>query len=130
MFDKLIESPMAIYRRHLDNGVLAYQYSLAANAAFFPARVVCPFTGTDRFEWRVSAGVGTVYAVTVVHAKDARHNVVLVDVDEGFRMLSRVECIAPEAVTIGMRVRVRVRMPDGGNSVDAPYPVFDPVDAT
>ena len=63
--------------------------------------------------------------MTVVHARDARHNVVLVDLDEGFRMLSRVDGIAPEAVHIGMRVKARV-LP-GANPGEAPYPVFEPV---
>ena len=35
-------------------------------AVFYP-RVLCPFTGSDKLEWRVSKGLGTVYATTVVH---------------------------------------------------------------
>ena len=124
MFDPVIESPMATYRRYLDRGELAYQYSPGADAAIFYPRLLCPVTGSDRLEWRVSRGYGTVYAVTVIHSKDSRHNVVLVDVDEGFRLLSRVEHIGPAAVTIGMRVKVRIHRPDGD---EAPYPVFDPL---
>ena len=125
MFKKVTESPMAIYRRHLDKGELAYQYSVAAGAAIFYPRVICPVTGSDQLEWRVSNGVGTVYSVTVVHAKDSRHNVVLIDVDEGFRMLSRVEGIAPEELKIGMRVKARIHVPDSAE--EAPYPVFEPL---
>ena len=47
-------------------------------------------------------------------------NVVLVDLDEGPRMMSRVEGIAPEAVRIGMRVRARVALQG-----DEPVVVFD-----
>ena len=126
MLTRAIESPMAVYRRHLDRGELAYQYSASARAAVFPPRLVCPYTGTEPLEWRVSRGLGTVHAVTVVHtAKDARHNVVLVDLDEGFRLLSSVQGIAPEAVHIDMRVRVRIAIPASAD--EAPYPVFEPL---
>jgi uncharacterized OB-fold protein len=44
----------------------------------------------------VSKGRGTVYATTVVHpAEGAPYNVALIDCDEGFRLMSRVEDIAP-----------------------------------
>ena len=128
VLDRATESPMAVYRRHLAQGQLAYQYSLAANAPFFYPRVVCPYTGSDAFEWRVSSGLGTVYAVTVVHAsKDARYNVVLVELDEGFRLLSRVDGVAPESVRIGLRVKVRIHTP--ANAEEEPYPVFEPLEA-
>ena len=74
--------------------------------------MICPFTGSDRLEWRVSAGLGTVYATTVTHPREgAPYNVALIDCDEGFRLMSRVEDIAPEAVQIGMRVKFRVHRP-------------------
>ena len=51
----------------------------------------------------------------------------LIDCDEGFRLMSRVEDIPPEAVKIGMRVRFRVHRPGGD---EPPYPVFVPVETT
>ena len=126
MFARAIESPMAVYRRHLERGELAYQYSVAAKSAIFFPRVICPLTGSDELEWRISKGLGTIYAVTIVHNRnDLRHNVVLVDLDEGFRMLSSVQGIAPESVQIAMRVKVRVQRAD--NVSDEPYPVFEPL---
>jgi uncharacterized OB-fold protein len=117
-------SPLATYISHLEKGDLAYQFSPEANRAVFFPRVLCPFTGSDKLEWRVSSGRGTVYATTVVYpAEGAPFNVALVDCDEGFRLMSRVEDIAPEQVTIGMRVRFRVHRPGGE---DAPIPVFTP----
>jgi uncharacterized OB-fold protein len=53
------------------------------------------------------------------------YNVCLVDVDEGFRMMSRVEDIAPTSVKIGMRVKFRVHTPPGDED---PYPVFTPAE--
>ena len=51
--------------------------------------------------------LGTVYATTVVRPRDGEpYNVALVDLPEGRRM-TRVEGVAPEAVRIGMQVRMR-----------------------
>jgi uncharacterized OB-fold protein len=123
--DRIAQSPLAIYQQHLDQGELAYQWSPDANRAVFYPRVICPHTGSNRLEWRVSAGLGTVYAATVTHPRDgAPYNVALIDVDEGFRLMSRVEDIAPEAVKIGMRVKFRVHPAMGD---EAAYPVFVPV---
>ena len=81
---------------------------------------------SDRLEWRISKGLGTVYATTVVHPIEGMpFNVALIDCDEGFRLMSRVEDIAPELVRIGQRVRFRVHQP-GGN--EPPQPVFVPVE--
>ena len=109
------ESPLAVYQAHLEKGELAYQWSPEARKAVFYPRVICPFTGSDRLEWRVSAGLGTVYATTVVHParEGAPYNVALIDCDEGFRLMSRVEDLPPEAVRIGMRVKFRVHRPAG-----------------
>ena len=117
-------SPLATYISHLEKGELAYQFSPEAGRAVFYPRVICPFTGSAKLEWRVSKGLGTVYATTVVHPAEGKpFNVALIDCDEGFRLMSRVEDIAPDAVCIGQRVRFRVHQ--GG---DEPCPVFTPVE--
>jgi uncharacterized OB-fold protein len=122
--ERIAESPLAVYQRHLERGELAYQWSSEAGKPVFYPRVVCPHTGSDRLEWRISAGLGTVYATTVTHPREgAPYNVALIDIDEGFRLMSRVEDIAPAAVRIGLRVRFRVHRPVGD---DPPYPVFVP----
>jgi len=118
-------SPLSVYLEHLAKGELAYQFSPEANAAVFYPRVICPFTGSDNLQWRVSQGLGTVHATTVVYPqKGDPYNVALIDVDEGFRMMSRVEDMAPLDVRIGMRVKFRVRAAEGD---EPPYPVFMPV---
>jgi hypothetical protein len=119
-------SPLATYLAHLERGQLAYQFSPQAGRAVFYPRLVCPFTGSDQLEWRVSKGLGTVYSTTVVHPQEgAPYNVALIDCDEGFRLMSRVEELPPEQVKIGQRVRFRVHRPGGG---EAPCPVFVPVE--
>lgn len=119
-------SPLTTYIEHLKRGELGYQFSPSGNTAVFYPRVIAPGTGADDLEWRVSKGLGTVHATTVVHPQQGSpYNVCLVDVDEGFRMMSRVENIAPTAVKIGMRVKFRVHAPAGDED---PYPVFTPVE--
>jgi uncharacterized protein len=120
------DSPLRTYVDHLERGELVYQFSPDAGKAVFYPRVLCPFTGGQRLEWRVSKGLGTVHATTVVYPADGKpYNVALVDCDEGFRLMSRVEDIAPEQVKIGQRVRLRVHKPGGE---DAPYPIFVPAE--
>ena len=47
----------------------------------------------------------------------------MIDLDEGFRMMSRVEGIDPMEVKIGMRVKFRA---NPGDEKQPPYPVFVP----
>lgn len=118
------ESPLATYHRHLRCGQLAYQFSPAAGRAVFFPRLVCPFSGSSALEWRISQGRGTVHATTVVYPREGDpYNVALIDLDEGFRMMSRVEGLAPLDVRIGLRVQVRV-VPQPGE--EPPLPLFDP----
>jgi uncharacterized protein len=120
-------SPLTSYLAHLERDQLAYQWSPQSGRAVFYPRVLCPFSGSDQLEWRVSNGLGTVYSTTVVYPQEgAPYNVVLIDCDEGFRLMSRVEGIAPDAVRIGMRVRFRAHRP-GGEA--PPMPVFLPLEA-
>lgn len=64
---------------------------------------------TARGETVTSSGAGVVYATTVVHRPgEEPYNVCLVDLDEGVRAMGRVEGVAAEAVTIGLRVQARI----------------------
>ena len=122
------KSPLTTWLTYLERGELAYQFSPSANKAVFYPRVIAPGTGKADLEWRVSQGLGTVYATTVVHPQQgAAYNVALIDVDEGFRLMSRVEDVAPASVAIGLRVRFHTRKAEGD---EPPYPVFTPVEGT
>ena len=119
MNDSLAQaSPLGTYQAYCQQGHLAYQTTPEGEAVFFP-RVAAPQTG-QALSWQISKGLGTVYATTVVHAKDqASYNVALIDVDEGFRMMSQVHGVAPELVRIGQRVQVWMRQDEDG--VTRPY---------
>jgi len=120
----LVTSPLHTYLEFCEKNLLAYQWDEQAGKSVFYPRLVAPETGHGDLTWRVSAGYATVYASTVVYEKgQPSHNVCLVEVDEGYRMMSRVEGIDPLDVTIGLRVEVRFRRED---VTQPPYPVFVP----
>lgn len=117
----------AVYLEHLRRGELAYQFSHKADAPVFYPREVSPFDVDETLEWRVSRGLGTVYSATWVNdRKQGEYNVALIDCDEGFRLMSRVEGVSPAQLRIGMRVRFRACVPDGED--EEPYPVFHAVE--
>jgi uncharacterized OB-fold protein len=120
--DPSASSPLTIYLDHLGRGELAYQVASDGTPVFFP-RVLAPGSGDTKLEWRVSKGLGTVYATTTIHPRgESALNVALIDMDEGYRLMSRVEDLDPKAVRIGLRVQVRVQR-EGEN---APFPIFVP----
>lgn len=116
--------PEQEYFAHLAQGRFMLQRSRASGQCFFYPRVAAPLTGDRDLEWVLASGRGTVYASTIVRPKPPQqpYNVVLVDLQEGVRVMSRVEGVAPEAVKIGMPVQARVGVQD-----DKPILLFDPV---
>lgn len=113
--ERVTEAPIIVYQKGLREGRLLYQHSLAADRAFFPPRVVCPYSASDGYEWRESAGRGTIYSLSSVRGRDKpSYAVALVDLDEGFRMLSRIRNATGEEVAIDARVRVTIGTGDQG----------------
>ncbi len=116
-------SPLIQWQDHLRAGRLAYQFSPDTGRAVFYPRLVCPHGGKAPLEWRVSAGLGTVYSISRVHpVKGDPYPVALIDLDEGFRMMSTVDGATGEPEEIGRRVRVTLR-PAAAEGA-APLPVF------
>lgn len=107
-------SPEREYFAHLAQGRFMLQRSRASGACFFYPRVAEPVTGATDLEWVAPSGLGTVYSSTLIRQKPpaSDYNVVLVDLDEGPRLMSRVEGLG--AVAIGLRVRAQVVQEEGG----------------
>ena len=75
---------------------------------FFP-RVCCPHCGSQALDWTQPSGRGVVYSVTVVRAREgADYTVVLVDLHEGPRMMSRVVDMPVDDVRIDLQVDARI----------------------
>lgn len=116
-------SPLAQWRQYLARGELAYQFDTERQCAVFYPRVMAPGSGAA-LEWRVSRGLGTVHATTWVPSREgAPYNLAIVEMDEGFRLMSRVEGLPAAEVAIGLRVKLRVQQAMGDS--DTPIPLFD-----
>ncbi len=117
-----MSGPEQQWRDALSEGRLLLPREKASGAYFFPPRVVAPGSGGD-WEWAEASGRGTVHSVSVVHPRPpaAPYAVVLVDLDEGPRLMSQVDGIGPEAIAIGMPVVARI-----DRAGDAAVLRFDP----
>src|SRR3984893_12651627 len=106
--------PEQEYFAYLAQGRFMLQRSRGRGMYFFYPRVAAPVTGARDLEWVEASGRGTVLATTVVRAKPPQqpYNVALVDLEEGRRIMSRVEGIAPDEVRIGMKVLARIGKQD------------------
>ncbi|HUF86805.1 MAG TPA: OB-fold domain-containing protein [Thermohalobaculum sp.] len=116
--------PEARFHAYLAEGRFMIQRSAATGKHVFYPRVLMPGSGEADLEWVEASGEGTVYATTVNRRRPEKggdYNVALIDLAEGPRMMSRVVGIAPEEVTIGMKVRAKVEDLNG-----APAVVFEP----
>jgi hypothetical protein len=79
-----------------------------------------PSAGPPISPGKTSSGLGVVYATTAVYRREGDpYNVILVDLEEGFRMMSRVEGVPAERVEVGARVTLRV-----DREGEDPVPVF------
>lgn len=92
-------------------GVLTFQRCRSCRSVCFPPVEVCrQCLGTDLL-WEPSAGRGTLYSWTVVHrpvtpAFSAPYAPAIVDLDEGYQMITNLIGIAPDQIRAGMAVVV------------------------
>ena len=115
--------PDWLYRQALSEGRFVIQRCASCGTCIHYPRLLCTACGSDALETVEASGSGTVYSTSVIRRRPERggdYNIALVDLDEGPRLMSRVEGLAPDEVTIGMRVKARIA--DAG---DAPLLVFD-----
>ncbi|WKG03426.1 Zn-ribbon domain-containing OB-fold protein [Mycolicibacterium sp. HK-90] len=91
---------------------IVVQYSPSTQAYVFYPRVLAPRTLADDLEWREISGMGTLYSFTVArrpvgpHFADAVPQMLaIVEWDEGPRFSTEMVDVAPEKLSVGMRVR-------------------------
>lgn len=110
------QGPEAYYFARLSESVFEIQHCAACDRHQFFPRVLCMHCGSEDLSWVAPSGRGTVYSYSVVRRNPEAggdYNVVLVDLDENVRLMSRVEGVEPGAVRIGQRVQARVAQEDG-----------------
>ena len=120
--------PDAAYQEFLAQGEFRIQQCDACARHVFYPRVLCPHCGSTQLGWRMASGNGVVYACSVIMGKpgtDSDYAVVLVDLQEGVRLMSHVVDCDQHAVTIGMQVSARIIEKEG-----KPLVVFAPANAS
>lgn len=108
--DKPTPRPNAISQPFFDacnRGELMYQHCRACDHAQYYPRARCTSCSSDDLEWLTSAGRGVVYSHTTVlrapnaaFAGDVPYSIAVIDLDEGFRVVTNV-LAPPDTVTIG-----------------------------
>ena len=102
--------PTATYFAHLAEGRFMIQHSASTGEWVFYPRMLAPHSGATDLEWMEPSGRGTVYAATTARKRppEANVNLSIIELEEGPRMMSRVEGIPAEDVRIGMRVKAKI----------------------
>ncbi len=78
-------------------GELVYQECARCGRATFPPRRFCPACASEELNWRSSSGNGRIYSFTVVEsgaleefAEQMPYVIAIIELEEGFRMVSRI----------------------------------------
>ncbi|WP_425406051.1 Zn-ribbon domain-containing OB-fold protein [Hwanghaeella sp.] len=111
--------PQAAYEAFLKQGRFMIQKSASTGEYVFYPRVCSP-SGAQDLEWVEASGRGTVYAATMKRGRDGATSIVLIDLEEGPRMMSTIA--GDLDLPIGTKVIARVE-----TTGDQPRVVFDPV---
>ena len=112
-----VPRPTDVSRPHWDGArrgeLLVQRCTDCGRHVFLPA-LVCPYCAGVALEWTRSSGLGVVDTFTVVWrpaspAFDAPYVVAVVELDEGWHMLTNVVDCEPGEVWIGLPVEVAFR---------------------
>lgn len=97
-------------------GELRIQRCSSCGRHVFYPRTICPHCMAAALEWVTASGRGTVYSFTVVHRTseefraEAPFPVALVELEEGVRMMARLDVAEP---AVGMPVQVAFKRVSG-----------------
>ncbi|HEV8625711.1 MAG TPA: Zn-ribbon domain-containing OB-fold protein [Acidimicrobiia bacterium] len=122
--------PTDVSRPHWDGarrGELLVQRCTGCGRPVFLPALACPYCAAGTLEWSRSSGLGVVHTFTVVWrpaspAFEAPYVVAVVELDEGWHMLTNVVDCEPGEVWIGQPVEVAFRPV----SDEITLPVFRP----
>jgi uncharacterized OB-fold protein len=96
----------------------------ACKKAHWYPRALCPYCMSDETVWEQSPGEGVLYTFSVMRrSPTGPYAIGYVNLDEGPAVLTNILGVAPEALKIGMRMRVKFQETEGG----PPVPVFVPL---
>ncbi|WP_127600702.1 Zn-ribbon domain-containing OB-fold protein [Nitratireductor alexandrii] len=109
------QAPDREYQEFLNEGRFVIQKCGACGAYQFAPRVLCTSCGSDALAWQDASGQGVVYAATTICQKPERggdYSYVLVELDEGVRMISTVLDRPPLDVAVGLPVVAEIEAGD------------------
>jgi len=109
--------PTSLSRPHWEGckaGELRVQRCRECGGFVFIPQPLCTHCQAEALDWVTSSGRGTVYSYTIVHrpprpAFAVPYVVAIVELDEGWHMLTNLVGIEPEAVRVGLPVEVEFR---------------------
>lgn len=112
-----LPTPTPLSRPHWDGcreGVLRVQRCGSCGSHVFIPRPVCTSCLSTELEWVESSGRGTLYSYTTVHRPqrpefEVPYTVVIVELEEGFHMLSNLIDAPTGGIEIGMPLEVCFR---------------------
>jgi uncharacterized OB-fold protein len=103
--------PEQQFKNYLSEGKFMIQKSKSLNKFFFHPRVAFPGTGERDLEWVEASGDGIVYSTSCnrrLPEKGGDFNISLITLQEGPRMMAKIEGVAPDQVVIGQKVKARI----------------------
>jgi uncharacterized protein len=106
------------------SGELRYQRCEACGLSNFPPTEHCRQCLSAELRWKQSGGIGEIYSWTVVHRPvtaefEPPYAPAIITLDEGYQMLTNIVGVAPDDLSIGMRVQVQFHAV--GPDVTLPY---------
>ena len=125
-----VPRPSELSRPHWEgckNGKLLVQQCQSCGGYVFTPEVACTHCLGDQLHWVASSGRGTVYSYTVVYRPQrpefaTPYVAAIIELSEGWHMLSNIVCCEPEEVFIGMAVQVEFV----SRGTDVVLPMFRP----
>lgn len=120
-------APETRFFNALKEGRFELQFCSETGRPVYYPRTISPFSGEPLTEWREVSGLGTVYSTTTARRRPEQggdYNIILVDLEEGARMMSEVRGIPSLSVRIGMRVKAAIEENEKGE----PLVVFRPLE--
>ena len=99
----------------IKNGKLVRPVCQDCDISFFSPQTLCPQCQSDNWKFRESSGKGSIYSFTIVHrppdnAYPSPYIIIDVELEEGWRMYSRLIDCSPSEVKIGQAVRVSFKI--------------------